>query len=89
MDKNQALKEYANQLKSFKKYMDINFNVLMENGNSTSVDLFYNSDFEIKWRGKTVTLSNGADVFQGIEEILDQELYEIEEILEGEEKKVW
>lgn len=88
MDNNNALKEYANQLKSFKKYMDINFNVLMENGNSTSVDLFYNSDFEIKWRGKTVTLSNGADVFQGIEELIDQELYEIEEILEGGEKKV-
>ena len=86
MDKNQALKEYANQLKSFKKYMDINFNVLMENGNSTSVDLFYNSDFEIKWRGKTVTISNGADVFQGIEELLYQELCDLEEILEGEEK---
>ena len=87
MDKNQALKEYADQLKAFKKYMDINFTVLMENGNSNSVDIFYNSDFEIKWRGKTVTLSNGADVFQGIEELIDQELYEIGEILGGEIKK--
>lgn len=86
MENNTALKEYANQLKSFKKYMDVNFNVLMENGNSTSVDIFYNSDFEIKWRGKTVTISNGADVFQGIEELLDQELYEIGEILENEVK---
>ena len=88
MDKNQALKEYADQLRSFKKYMDINFNVLMKNGNSNSVDIFYNSDFEIKWRGKTVTLSNGADIFQGIEELIDQELYEIGEILENEVKKV-
>lgn len=86
MENNTALKEYENQLKSFKKYMDINFNVLMENGNSNSVDIFYNSDFEIKWRGKTVTLSNGADVFQGIEELIDQELYEIGEILESEVK---
>lgn len=86
MENNTALQEYANQLKSFKKYMDVNFNVLMENGNSTSVDIFYNSDFEIKWRGKTVTISNGADVFQGIEELIDQELYEIGEILENEVK---
>ena len=86
MENNTALQEYANQLKSFKKYMDVNFNVLMENGNSNSVDIFYNSDFEIKWRGKTVTISNGADVFQGIEELIDQELYEIGEILENEVK---
>lgn len=86
MDNNNALKKYADQLKSFKKYMDVNFNVLMDNGNSNSVDIFYNSEFEIKWRGKTVVLSNGADVFQGIEEIIDQELYEIGEILESEVK---
>ena len=75
---------YVEQLKAFQRHMSVTFEVLMDSEDPNSIDLFYRSDFEIKWRGKTVTLSNGADVFQGIEEIIAQELNDLEEIVEGE-----
>ena len=39
---------------------------------------FYNSDFEIKFRGMSEKLANGADVFQAIEEIIQREIDENE-----------
>ena len=72
--------EYAKQLKEFQNYMSAVFDVLMNTGETPeSVDMFYRSDFTITFRGKTVTLANGAEVFQGIEELIDTELSYYEE----------
>ena len=79
-----AFEAYVEQLKAFQRHMTVTFEVLMDSEDPNSIDLFYNSDFEIKWRGKTVTLSNGAEVFQGIEEIIAQELNDLEGIVECE-----
>ena len=69
---------YTEKLADFKKYMNACFDVLMVYGNDDENESFYNSAFEIKFRGKTVKLENGADVFQAIEEIIDREIYENE-----------
>ena len=71
---------YAKQLKDFQSYLNACFEVLMENGDKNDVEAFYNSDFEIIFRGKKVTLYNGATVFQAIEEIIATEIEESEEI---------
>lgn len=74
------MNNYVKQLKEFKNYMDACFEVLMCNDETPeSVDMFYRSDFTITFRGKTVTLANGADVFQGIEEIIATEIDNEEE----------
>lgn len=75
---------YVEQLKAFQRHLVVTFEVLMDSEDPNSINLFYNSDFEIKWRGKTVTLSNGAEVFQGIEEIINQEINDSKEIVESE-----
>ena len=70
---------YVEQLKTFQKHMSECFNTMMgDDCTNESVDDFYTSEFKIAWRGKTVTLANGADVFQGIEEILQIEIDECE-----------
>lgn len=70
---------YLDQLKAFKKHMSECFDSMMgDDCTDESVDSFYTSDFKIAWRGKTVTLTNGADVFQGIEEVLQIEIDECE-----------
>ena len=71
---------YVKQLKEFQSYLNACFEVLMENGDKNDVEAFYNSDFEITFRGKKVTLYNGATVFQAIEEIIATEIEESEEI---------
>ena len=71
---------YVKQLKEFQSYLNACFEVLMENGDKNDVEAFYNSDFEITFRGKKVTLYNGATVFQTIEEIIATEIEESEEI---------
>ena len=66
---------YLEQLKAFKEHMSECFNSLMgDDCTDESVDSFYTSEFKILWRGKTVTLGNGAEVFQGIEEISENEI---------------
>ena len=73
---------YLAQLRAFKNYMDSVFDVLMNDGATyESVTLFYNSDFEIKFRGKTATLFNGAEVFQRIDDIIQGEIDEYEEVI--------
>lgn len=74
------MNNYIKQLKEFKSYMEACFTVLMEYGNGDNVSEFYGSDFEITFRGKTVTLANGAEVFQGIEELIQAEIDNEEEI---------
>lgn len=70
---------YTEQLKEFKNYMNACFDVLMDTGaDNESIDLFYKSDFEITFRGKKVIIGNGADVFQAIEEIIQNEIDENE-----------
>lgn len=74
-----ATREYLDQLRAFKSHMMNTFDVLMgDNGTDETCTNFYNSQFEITWRGKTVTLENGAEVFQGIESIIDTEIDENE-----------
>lgn len=74
------MKDYTKQLKDFREYMNACFMVLMEHGNGDENQAFYNSDFEITFRGKTVTLYNSADVFCAIEEIIQAEIDESEEV---------
>ena len=71
---------YEKQLKEFRDYMAACFDVLMEHGNNEDIDSFYRSNFEITFRGKSVTLANGAEVFQAIEEIIEGEIEGMEEI---------
>ena len=73
------MNNYVKQLKDFQSYLNSCFDVLMYHGDNESVDMFYKSDFEITFRGKTVTIANGAEVFQAIEEIIATELEECEE----------
>ena len=73
-------KQYVKQLKEFQNYMTAVFEVLMNNDETAeSVDMFYRSDFTITFRGKTVRLANGAEVFQGIEELINNEILDMEE----------
>lgn len=73
------MNEYTKQLKEFKQYMDACFEVLMHYGNGDDNQAFYNSDFEITFRGKKVTLYNGADVYSAIECMIQTEIDENEE----------
>lgn len=70
---------YEKQLKDFRNYLNSCFEVLMEYGEGDDIDSFYKSEFTIFFRGKSVTLANGAEVFQGIEWIIDTELGDLEE----------
>lgn len=72
------ISEYVKQLKDFKRYMDACYVVFMENGDGNDTSDFYNCDFEITWRGKKVTIANGADSFQEIERIIQCEIDECE-----------
>ncbi len=73
--------DYVKQLKDFQSHMNACFDVLMNTGaTNETIDIFYNSDFEITFRGKKVTLYNGADVFQALEEIIQTEIDENEEV---------
>jgi uncharacterized membrane-anchored protein len=74
------MNDYVKQLKEFKNYMNACFDVLMEHGNNGDIDSFYQSEFEITFRGKKVTLANGAEVFQAIEEIIQTEIDDCEEV---------
>lgn len=72
---------YVEQLKTFKNHMSACFDAFMgDTCTNETVDMFYRSEFEIKWRGKTVTLANGAEVFQGIEEIVQSEIEDCGEV---------
>ena len=73
--------KYVKQLKEFRSFMNACFEVFMcEGATDETRDIFYNSEFEITFRGKTVTLENGATVFQGIKELITSEIEESEEM---------
>ena len=74
------MNNYTKQLKEFKEYMNACFTVLMEHGDEFDVEEFYNTEFTITFRRKTVKIANGASVFQAIEEIVQTEIDEMEEI---------
>jgi hypothetical protein len=72
---------YLAQLRAFQDHLNACFEVLMNTGaTNETIDIFYNSDFEITFRGKKVSLANGADVFQAIEEIIQCEIDDCEEV---------
>lgn len=76
-----AVTEYTKELKAFREHMLHSMDVLMGDAcTDETINAFYNSKFEITWRGKTISLCNGADVFQGIESILENEIDENEEV---------
>jgi hypothetical protein len=52
----------------------------MEHGDEDNVHEFYNTEFEISFRGKKAVIYNGAAVFQAIEEIIQTEIDESEDI---------
>lgn len=69
------MSNYVKQLKEFQTYLNVCFDVMMgDDCTNDTVDIFYNSDFEITFRVKKVTLANGANVFQAIEEIIQTEI---------------
>ena len=74
------MSDYIKQLKDFKNYMGACFSVLLEHGNSDNMSEFYACDFEITFRGKKVTIGNGADAFTAIEELIQAEIDNEEEI---------
>ena len=77
----EAHQKYVSQLKAFSAFMGNTFERYMgDDCTNETVDIFYNSAFKIEWRGRTVTLCNGAEVFQGIEEIIQTEIDNEEEI---------
>jgi hypothetical protein len=74
------MSNYVKQLKDFKGYINACFEVMLEHGSDAMIDEFYQSPFEITFRGVTVELGNGADVFTAIEEIIQTEIDNEEEI---------
>ena len=72
------ISKYEKQLQEFKEFMYDTFDKLLgDNGDDKTCDDFYSSAWEITWRGKTVKIENGAEVFNGIEDIIDTELENI------------
>ena len=72
--------KYVAQLEEFEKHMHSCFEILMgDESTDGTVENFYTSEFEIHWRGRSVKLYNGAEVFQGIEEIVQNEIKEYKE----------
>ena len=65
---------YEKQLREFRDHLSACFDVLMHTGSGNENEIFYNTPFTITFHGKTVELENGADVFQGIEEIIQNEI---------------
>ena len=72
---NENLKTYVEQLRAFHGHMLEKFNP----GDNEAFEDFLEADFIISFMGKTVRLGNGAEIFQGIEELLQYEIEEWEE----------
>lgn len=67
--------EYLKQLKAFRNHMENTFEVLMDDSaTDADVELFYNSDFTLTFRGKSITLYNGGEMWNGIEGIIQAEI---------------
>lgn len=80
MTNNDPLKTYVNNLKAFKNHMQQEYDSLMgDTGTDATCHEFYSSNFIITFRGETINLGNGAEIFQGIEELIDFEIDEWEE----------
>lgn len=72
---------YLQQLKQFKKHMLDSFDNATGDGCTTeSVNDFFDSTFEITFRGKTINIPVCAEVFGAIEEIITFEIEEMGEI---------
>jgi hypothetical protein len=68
---------YVKQLRDFNNHLSACFDILIGDcSDNNTMESFYNSKFEITFRGKKVYLINGAEVFQGIEEIIYNEIEE-------------
>ncbi len=80
MTHDEKMNTYLNQLKAFQYHLNSCFEVLMYTGSGNENEIFYNTPFEITFHGKTIKLYNGADVFQGIEEIINNEISDMEDI---------
>ena len=78
MTHEEKMNAYIASLKAFRDHLNACFDVLMHTGSGNENEIFYNTPFEITFHGKTIELANGADVFQGIEEIINGEIEEME-----------
>lgn len=74
------MSNYVKQLKEFQSYMNACFEVLVTYGDDKTIDSFNDSEFEITFREKTVKLANMATVYQGIEEIIQAEIDDMESV---------
>lgn len=76
-----AHRDYVARMKEFRKHMSDTYYVLMDDdATDESCTEFYQSQFQITWRGKTITLDNSATVFQNIDDLLEIEIDENEVI---------
>ena len=66
---------YLEQLKDFKDHMDASLNS-MRSDIQEKIDEFYSLKFEVTFNNKTVTLVNGADVFNAIYSCIEDEITE-------------
>lgn len=71
--------KYVWQLKIFKEHMLDAFDAFMGTDSDDEMNDFYDSEFTITFRGKTVILGNSAEVFQAIETLINNEIDEWEE----------
>lgn len=71
----EAQTKYKQNLEVFLENMRDTFEQLM-GGDYVDEDCvrFYNMDFTITWNEKTVKIYNGAEVFQGIEDVIQTEI---------------
>jgi hypothetical protein len=79
MTNNEALKQYVKQLREFKDHLNKAVNEGLGADDNEVTMAFLESDFTISFMGKSVTLGNGAEVFQSIEELINYEIEEWEE----------
>lgn len=66
---------YIEQLKDFKDHMDASLNGMFTDIQE-QIDEFYSLKFEVTFNSKTVTLVNGADVFNAIYSCIEDEINE-------------
>lgn len=73
------LNDYVDQLKAFKNHLNNEVDAIYKDPSDKKLFDFYNSYFEITFRGKTVKLGNGAEIFDAIEDLINYEISEWEE----------
>lgn len=71
----EAEERYKTELSDFLAHLGDTFGEMMcDNATSETITEFYNMDFTITWNEKTVKIYNGAEVFQGIEDVIQTEI---------------